>query len=180
MDGRYYSTPEEFNEIHTCLKLLQCPHCSRRGFLVLHGYLYGYGEVNLEQRGRRIFCNNRKNRSGCGGTFSFLRAGCIRNFMILAKNLGAFLEAISQGYCIAGAARESGIAMSRTSIYRLYKKFRCNQSRIRTYLMRIKGPPPLPGTPNPVAQTINHLKAVFKDCIITRFQHFFQVSIFAN
>jgi len=165
--------------------MLLCPHCRRVGFLVLHGYLYGYapeevplgcGEADLIQRGRRIFCSNRNNRTGCGGTFSLLLTGCIRNFVISARLLSVFLEKIRQGFYPAEAARQSGLQMCTSTVYRLYKKFRLNQSRIRSYLHRLKAPPPLVDTVNPVIQTLTHLTAAFKPCMVSGFQHHFQTS----
>ena len=171
-----YSTEDEFKRYHTNIKLFLCPHCRRVGFLILHGYLYGYGETDLIRRGHRIFCNNRNNRSGCGRTFSFLQTGCIRNFVIFSKFLSVFLENIRQGFCPTEAARESGINMSTTSIYRLFNRFKLNQSRIRSYLLRLKGPPPTVDTNDPVIQTLTHLTSVFTPCIVSGFQHYFQTS----
>ncbi len=172
----YYSTEDEFKRFYTNIKLLLCPHCRRVGFLIMHGYLYGYGEIDQIQRGRRIFCSNRNNRFGCGKTFSFLLAGCIRNFVIFAKLLSGFLERLRQGFCPAEAARKAGLTMSATTIYRLYKRFRLNQSRVRSYLLRLKAPPPLCDTDDPVIQTLTHLISVFKNCTVSRFQHHFQTS----
>ncbi len=180
----FYSTEDEFKQFYANIKLLLCPHCRRVGSLILHGYLYGYApegilgceETDLVQRGRRIFCSNRNNRFGCGKTFSLLLAGCIRNFMVFAKLLSGFLEKIQQGFCPAEAARKVGLEMSTTTIYRLYKKFRLNQSRIRSYLLRLKAPPPLCDTDDPVIQTIFHLTSVFKTCAVSQFQHCFQTS----
>lgn len=153
-----------------------CPHCYRRGFLILHGYLYGYGDTSLARRGHRIFCSNRKNRSGCGKTFSMLLAGFIKDFMICAGDLSAFLGRISQGLCPAKAFRCLETQMSRTSIYRILKRFRYNQARVRTLLTRIKDPPDLSRIKDPVIQTIAHLRVVFKGCMVSEFQQYFQTS----
>jgi hypothetical protein len=172
----FYSTEDEFKRFHAKIKLLLCPHCRRVGFLILHGYLYGYGETDLIQRGRRIFCSNRNNKSGCGRTVSCLQSGCIRNFMMFAGCLSVFLEEIRQDYCPAEAARKSGLKISKATIYRLYKRFKLNQSRIRSYLLRLKAPPPSVNTNDPVIQTITHLTSAFSPCIVSGFQHHFQTS----
>ncbi len=156
--------------------MVPCPHCHKRGFLILHGYLYGYGETSLLKRGHRIFCSNRKNGSGCGRTFSMLLSRFIKNFMISARVLSGFLDRIRQGLCPAEAFRDLGTQMSKTSCYRILNKFRHNQSRIRTLLTRIKDPPGLSCIKNPVAQTITHLTAVFKGCMVSKFQQYFQSS----
>jgi hypothetical protein len=152
-----------------------CPHCRQRGYLILHGYLYGYGETDLVKRGHRIFCSNRNSRSGCGKTFSMLKSWFIKNFMVYAGILSAFLDKIRQGLCPAKAFRGLG-TMSKTSIYRIYHRFRHSQPRIRTLLKRIKDPPGLNSIKDPVVQTIVHLRSVFKNCIVSKFQQYFQTS----
>lgn len=171
---RYYSSEKGFATIRASLKLMLCPHCKRQGTLVLHGHLCGYGDRGLVKRGRRIFCNNRKMSRGCGRTFSFLLADWIRGFTIFARSLAAYLEKIKKGYNPHSAAQACGIKMHISSVYRLHKRFVYNQSRIRTFLCRVKPPPPMIKTENPAISTINHLINVFPHHCVTRFQHFFQ------
>lgn len=171
-----YTTEEEFKTFHSALKHMLCPHCRQRGYLILHGFVYGYGDTDRARRGHRIFCSNRNQRSGCGKTFCLLKTLFIRQFMISARALSAFLDCLCQGLCPAKAGRILEPQMSKTSIYRIYHRFRNSQSRIRTLLKQVKDPPDIPGTNDPVVQTIFHLKSVFKGCFVSQFQHFFQVS----
>ena len=153
-----------------------CPHCRRTGFLILHGYLYGYGKTDeLVKRGHRIFCSNRNNRSGCGKTFCVLDPRVIKNFMICAGFLSAFLDKIRQSSAIEKAFKETGSFMSRSSSYRIYKRLRNCQAHIRSFLIKIKDPPNGDVT-NPVFQTIDHLRLVFKHSVVMRFQRYFQTS----
>ena len=151
-----------------------CPHCKRQGTLVLHGYLYGYGEKTLEKRGRRIFCNNRKMSEGCGKTFSFLLADWLRGFTLFARYLLNYLKKIKEGHTPHSAAGAAKMKICTSSIYRIHNRFINNQSRIRTFLCRVKSPPPLLATQDPVVASITHLTAVFPQHGITRFQHYFQ------
>lgn len=171
-----YSNEEEFKTFHSTLKHLLCPHCRQRGYLILHGFLYGYGDTDWIKRGHRIFCSNRNRKSGCGKTFSLLKTLFIRQFMISARVLSAFLDYLCQGLYPAKAGRISASQMSKTSVYRIYHRFRHSQNRIRTLLNQVKDPPDLPGTNDPVVQTILHLKSVFSGCFVSQFQRFFQVS----
>ncbi len=171
-----YSTKEEFKTFHSSLKQLLCPHCKKRGYLILHGFLYGYGDTDWVRRGHRIFCSNRNRKSGCGKTFSLLKTRYIKHLMISAKALSAFLDNLCQGLCPAKALELPDNQMSKSSVYRIYHRIRHNQSRIRTLLKQIKDPPKLPATKDPVVQTILHLKSVFKGCCVSKFQRFFQVS----
>ncbi len=171
-----YSSQGEFKTFHSNLKHLLCPHCQKRGYLILHGFLYGYGDTDWVKRGRRIFCSNKNQRTGCGRTFSLLKTRFIKHFMVSARILSAFLDNLCQGLCPAKAGIIPDPQMSKTSIYRIFHRFRHSQTRIRTLLKQVKDPPDLPGTKDPVVQTINHLKSIFKGCRVSKFQRFFQVS----
>lgn len=172
---QFYSTKEEFKKVCSNLKNHACPHCNSSGYLILHGFLYGYGDSELIRRGHRIFCSNRNLKSGCGRTFSMLKSKFIKNFMVSAVVLSRFLKNISDGLCPAKAFKTSGSLMHKTSAYRLLNKFKYKQSQIRTLLTRINDPPDLMNE-DPLIQTIIHLIAVFKGCIVSQFQQYFQVS----
>lgn len=171
---RYYSSEKGFAPIRAGLKLMLCPHCKRQGTLVLHGHLCGYDDRGPVKRGRRIFCNNRKMSRGCGKTFSFLLADWLRGFTIFAKYLTAFLEKIKEGHNPHSAAKAASLKMYVSSVYRMHKRFIHNQSRIRTFLCRVKPPPTGIDTATPAIATINHLINVFPHHCVTRFQKFFQ------
>lgn len=171
---RYYSSEKSFASIRAGLKLMHCPHCKRQGTLVLNGYLCGYDDTKLVRRGRRIFCNNRKKSRGCGKTFSFLLADWLKGFTVFAKWFATYLEKIKEGYNPHRAAKATGFTMHISSVYRMHKRFINNQSRIRTFLCRVKSPPPLIDTENPAIATIIHLISVFPHHPVTRFQLFFQ------
>ena len=95
--------------------------------------------------------------------------------MISAVALSGFLNNISQGLCSVRAFKACGSQMHKTSAYRLLNRFKKRQSQIRTLLTRINDPPDL-ANKNPVIQTIAHLRAVCKGCIVSQFQQCFQVS----
>ncbi len=176
---RFYKTKVEFNAIYETLKQQTCPHCRYRGFLILHGYLYGYSEGydhNRIKRGHRIFCSNRKKKKGCGRTFSILKAHIIKNFMISANTLWEYFLHVKDGLSLAKAFRESGSKMVETTIYRIFKKLRYQQPLIRTFLTRVKPPPQITHTKDPAILTLLHLSHVFKgfNCPISQFQHYFQ------
>ncbi len=160
------------------MKMSVCPHCKRKGYLILHGYLYGFSESTMDsiKRGHRIFCSNRKNKSGCGKTFSILKSVFIQNFVICAKTLWDFLNSARYGIPLSKAFRSTGTNMSMTTCYRIFKKFRFNQPRIRTRLLNTKAPPDLTCVKNPLIQTIIHLEEVFPNSPVSDFQHHFQSS----
>lgn len=92
---RFCSCEEDLKRFHFQLKQTLCPYCKSIGFLNLHGYLRGYDEhdcCKMVVRGRRIFCNNRGRRTGCGRTFSILAAQIIKKFLTSAKSFWRFLK----------------------------------------------------------------------------------------
>jgi hypothetical protein len=177
---QYYKTEEEFKDIHARLKLTLCPHCNARGFLILHGYLYGYSETGMERirRGHRIFCSNRKMKKGCGRTFSILISVLIKNFILSTETLWCFLDKVKDGMSLAESFRASGSDMSDGAIYRILRKFRHNQVYIRTLLTGRRAPPDIKHVKDPVIQTIIHLKTAFNGslCPVSQFQYHFQTS----
>ena len=180
---RYYRTEKEFKNILLKLKFDACPHCLQEECLILHGYLYGYGEdpkSQKEKRGHRIFCSNRRKRKGkgCGRTFSVLLSDFIKKHIISAKSVWKFLNNINEDKSLVSALRSSDSDIGEAGIYHIFKKFEGNQINIRTLLMSKKDPPILDHTKNSVIQTIAHLRSAFKDspCPVSQFQYHFQTS----
>lgn len=176
---KFYRTPEEFEKIHHSLKQTQCPNCQMEGFLILHGFLRGYDEEGLSKvkvRGRRLYCSNRYNRNGCGGTFSLVVTTILKRFHISGRSLWKYLDGIAQGMSKIEAFRRVGLHMSNTTVYRLYKTLQRCQTEIRTLLLKRCASPPLSHETSPVIQTILHLKTAFTEklCPVEAFQEHFQ------
>ena len=95
--------------------------------------------------------------------------------MISAVALSGFLKNISEGLCPAKAFEYPGSQMHKRSAHRIFTKFKHKQSHIRTLLTKINDPPDLIDK-DPVMQTITHLRAVFKGCMVSQFQQYFQIS----
>jgi len=178
---RYYKTEKEFKIIHQKLKLYNCPHCKKSGSLILHGYLRGNSEdicTETIKRGHRIFCSNRRKqgRNGCGKTISILLSFFIKHFTITTHTVWTFLDNLKRGLNRLRALGHTDLVAS--SIYRIYERFKHNQTVIRTLLSRIKKPPDLNTVQDPVIATIIHLESAFKKHPITRFQYYFQAPFF--
>ena len=170
---KYYSCEEEFEEkIHHKLKFITCPNCGLISFLILHGFLKGYGGEGLNtkgvKRGHRIFCSNRKKRKGCGKTFSVLLAKLLKGFTFPAKVIWRFFSGLLEKRPSKGHNR-----------YRLNNIFSINQTHIREKLLSITCAPETKNN-NPVIQTLQHLKLCFQGsaCPITEFQLRFQKPFF--
>ena len=179
---RFYESEHNFEQIHTFLKLYKCPFCNLIGFLILHGYLKGYDEKTGTygiKRGHRIFCSNRKNRKGCGHTFSILMARFLKHIILSANTVWHFLKNILNGMCKRKAMGNIQSIFSESLAYNIWQRFCINQTHIRTNLLRLKKPPAI-HTNIPHIQTILHLDESFSysDCPISSFQLHFQLPFF--
>ena len=156
------------------LKLTPCPYCQVVGMLIRHGYLRGYDDSCPQRktvRARRIFCNNRNARRGCGRTFSVWIADKIRRLSLTTRRLWHFLQRAVAG-SIAAAIRAADGHLSDRTWQRIWKRFDRGQSKIRTALSARCPPPELPAH-KPAAQVLVHLQTAFPgtDCPIAVFQH---------
>ena len=142
--------------------------------------MYGYNDESDQPgtiRGRRIFCSNRNNRNGCGRTITILKVCFIKGLTFTAKTIWSLLHTLSKGFNKMASYTVRTVIVSNTSLYRLFKRFKLCQSKIRTYLCSI---PPPTDSPDPMIQTILHLKQQFstEQCPVSAFQYTFQTSFF--
>jgi hypothetical protein len=173
----FYRSDEEWNAIAQRLKLTPCPHCQVVGTLNRHGASYGYDESNRTPtvRARRVFCSNRNARPGCGHTFSVWLADKIRRLSLTTTALWAFLQcAVADG--IVAAIGASDCHRSERTWWRVWRRFRLGQSKIRTALSGRCPPPGLPAEHRPAAHVLAHLRAAFPDadCPVAAFQQTLQ------
>lgn len=180
---KFYKSENDFKKIHHNLKHYKCPFCNLIGYLNLHGYLKGYdfnGNYKDVLRGHRIFCSNRNKRGGCGRTLSILLSLFIKHFILTANTIWNFFINIANGnnkWMSFKKANPRNPAPS--SAYRLWRRFKANQSYLKTWLITISLPPPYSGN-NPNIQTILHLKKTFSLNPIADFQLKLQSSFFGN
>lgn len=178
---KFYQSEEDFQQIHLNLKQTQCQYCKLTGYLILHGFLYGYDEEVYNKRkirGHRVFCSNRNKRSGCGKTTCILKTNILKRFSITAIKLWFFMKNISSGMNKLQSFNQLNLNYSNTTIYRLFNTFKSRQSWIRTYLVNISPTPVLKQEHDPVAQTIFHLRSAFNRYLspIAGFQELLQIS----
>jgi hypothetical protein len=178
---QYYEDEAEFKRYESKVHSLSCPHCFRTGYLILHGWLYGYQESSCRtrvRRGHRIFCSNRNNRNGCGRTFSMLHSLFIKGFSITTTSLWAALKAVMGSLAICRVFDGLNTTLSKSTAYNIMRRFREQQYRIRSLLLRLNTPPVSANCTQPHIQTIAHLEKVFckMRCPISAFQETFQVS----
>ena len=167
------------------MKLFQCTHCLSIGFLILHGFLYGYitaqDSAAMQIKGHRIFCSNRYNKQGCGKTFSILLSSVIKRISLCASLLWEFLKYLFSNVSlqkITDTFNNGKNIYSLASFYRLRRKIVHNQHFIRTKLNQICESPQETGKWSVLQQTIAHLTDAFSEhtCPVSAFQYHFQTS----
>jgi hypothetical protein len=174
----FFRNADEWNALVQRLKHTPCPHCHAFGFLIQHGFLYGFDDScppRKTVRARCLFCSNRNARRGCGRTVSVWLADKIRRLNITTHGLGRFLQRAVAGP-IAAALRALDSPLSDRTWQRVWKRFLRAQSTIRTALFGRCPPPALPAAHRPVAHVLAHLQAAFPDadCPIAAFQQTMQ------
>jgi len=177
---RYFSNESALDQYRREVKFVPCPHCGRMGFLIGHGFLFGYAEAGQEivVRGRRFFCSNRYRRRGCGLTFSVLLADVLVGFVVRTYTLFAFLQGVADGLSRKAAWGRVAGSFSLESGYRLWRRLSEAQTHIKAVLCRQR-PPPYSTAAEPLVQVRDHLRYFFptSDCLFTSFQRRFQTPL---
>ena len=112
-----------------------CPHCQALGGLKPHDIVYKLNDEGLIPVGRRVFCSNRYQHSGCGRTFRLYLSDIIPRLRYTGVQLMLFILFLLQQKPIAIAyLKATGKTQSRHA-YRWLNKlhhqcaaFRCSLS----------------------------------------------------
>jgi len=123
-----------------------------------------------------FFCSNRRNRPGCGGTFSLLWSDLIAGAGIAAAALLDLISGVADGRPLHRVWHDGAFPFSITTAYRWLRRWHRGQPHLRTRLARDHPPPrgePLP----PASRTLRHLHLAFPQasCPVAAFQHAHQV-----
>ena len=160
--SRFASDERGLDDSAAQFRLAACPHCRQTGFLLGHGFLRGYAERSSEAvvRGRRLFCSNRANKTGCGRTFSVKLATVLAGFVVRTLTLWQFASSALSGQTRRAAwISAAGGALSLSSGYRLWRRLREAQTTVRSRLWR-QSPPPACDASEPLAQLLAHLQSL--------------------
>lgn len=145
------------------LSTLVCPRCGATGTFVRHGYIRGaVSPREYGIRGWRIFCDPDSPRGrGCGwGPGLWLSATLLRR-CFTAESLLLFILGLCGGRSVRVAWRESGVALSLRTGYRLHKRLGLCQSILRTCLRSRSPPPKSISASSPLLQVFDHLQEAF-------------------
>jgi hypothetical protein len=113
----YFPSLQAICQQTTQLDLAQCAHCERSRQLVSHGFIRKKRVgANPEAVGKRVFCSNRNQRTGCGRTMQLYLDATVRHLhhggatvvaFVLALMAGMSIEAAYTGITGAGTARNA-------------------------------------------------------------------------
>lgn len=179
---KYFNNEKDIEQYKNEIKQELCPNpeCRKRGYLNCHSIIYGsYSSDNTKNdiRGQRIFCCNTGNRNGCGKTFALYFASILKHRVIQARDIWTLLLFILKHGSRYKDMDRCPIPFSLRCKVHLLASFIKNQSRIRSFLCRLKKPPDVQNQRN-IIQTILHLRECFSEskCAVTQFQSSFQVA----
>lgn len=74
---------------------VQCPYCAKHQQLISHGVIYKQRSMTTrEPVGKRVFCSNRYQRTGCGRTVQLYVATVLPTMQYAAAQVFVFLSAL--------------------------------------------------------------------------------------
>lgn len=125
------------------------------------------------QRGQRVFCSNRGNRTGCGKTTALVLCDVLPRHTVGAKALWAWVIGLLGGKSVRQASMKLPFALE--TFRSLKTKITRDLDRIRTRLMGLS-PPPSSRQSEALLQTFEHLHSAFaaSACPVASFQLHFQ------
>jgi hypothetical protein len=132
----YVATEADCDKHQRKLAQMACPRCHAVGYLIRHGYLWGYGEAAADRirRGWRVFCSDRGRKQGCGRTYAILLAHHLYRRFVGAGRLWKFLAGVLAGNSIKQAWETVASPLSLENGYHLWASFLRNQTAIRVVL----------------------------------------------
>lgn len=87
---------------------VSCPHCGRCGTLVSHGFIYrkSHGQ-SASCVGKRVYCENRRGKMGCGRTISLFILDIIPKLHYRASILNVFVQSLLHSSSVNQAYHEA-------------------------------------------------------------------------
>lgn len=120
----YYPDIDTIHQKTLQLKDERCPHCQQAHQQISHGFVYKK-QVRGEPYpvGKRIFCSNRRRRTGCGRTTQLYVASVIRYLHYAGTFVIAFVLAMLKGFSVQAAYHQATGAETPRNAYRWIHRF---------------------------------------------------------
>jgi hypothetical protein len=136
----YYSDINAIQQQTMQLEHAQCRHCKQTSQLISHGFVRKK-QTNAEPEavGKRVFCSNRHNRSGCGRTMQLYVDATIRHIHYAGHQIVAFVQALTAGSTIQHAYQLATDSVS--SPRHAYRWLNRLTRQLHTYRSSLHPPP---------------------------------------
>lgn len=121
---------------------LQCPHCAKNDQLVSHGVIYRQRSM-MERApvGKRVFCSNRYQRTGCGRTTQLYVATVIPAMQYAAAQVFVFLSALLMHASVDSAYQAATGRSDARQGWRWLNKLNAQLTAFRSFLHARLAPP---------------------------------------
>ncbi len=142
---RYYTSLQAIHQQTLQLEYAQCKHCQQTQNLVSHGYIRKK-QVGAEPQavGKRVYCSNRRHRTGCGRTMQLYLDSTIRYLHHTGCSVVALVQLLMAGMTIQHAYHQAtGTVTPRNAyrwLYRLHMRASVYRSLPHRPLLQNVGP----------------------------------------
>jgi hypothetical protein len=144
----YYESLFALEQHTRQLDRVPCRHCSQTAQLVSHGFVYKKRVgADPEAVGKRVFCSNRKRRTGCGRTVRLYLEATLRRLHYAGAHMAAFVLALLAGATVRHAYGQATGAADPRHAWRWLNRLDAKLSDYRNLIHRpaldqTEGPPP--------------------------------------
>ena len=121
---------------------LHCPHCAKNNQLVSHGVIYKQRSMTTrEPVGKRVFCSNRYQRTGCGRTVQLHVTTVLPAMRYAAAQVFVFLSALLMNAGVDAAYRAATGQSDARQGWRWLNKLDAQLSDFRVFVHAHLKPP---------------------------------------
>lgn len=166
----YYPSLQAIQQQTLQLKSEQCVHCGKAHQLVSHGFIRKkLAGGDPQAVGKRVFCSNRHQRTGCGHTTQLYLDSTLRHVHHAGSAVVAFVLLLLAGISIALAYTQATKAQSPRHAYRWLQRLDAQISAYRSLFHQplLAAPPAVAVVPAPCLR--RSLLASTFAALLTRF-----------
>lgn len=137
----FFETIEQVNQFTSSLALnrrqIVCANCNQSDQFVSHGFVYKkHFQGKTITVGKRLFCANRRQRTGCGSTLRLYLATQIPRQVCSALQMTIFLKALLARSTVQHAYQLATKTLDPRNAYRWLNKLKARLGDYRTFVQR--------------------------------------------
>lgn len=167
----YYPSLDAIHQQTQQLELEQCPHCQQTQQLVSHGFIRKKRvRAHPQAVGKRVFCSNRHQRTGCGRTMQLYLDSTLRHLHHAGSAVVAFVLLLLAGIPIVMAYTQTTGANTPRHAYRWLNRLDQQMSTYRSLSHQPHLAQPILCLVQPLCLRRSLLDSTFA-ALLTRFGH---------